>query len=67
MGMDKNTVIGFVLIGVLLIGMFYFNSRSNQAYQAEQKRIEDSIAATKPKIDIKAATLDSLKADSIRK
>ena len=27
MGMDRNTVIGFVLIGMLLIGMFYFNSQ----------------------------------------
>ena len=32
MGMDRNTVIGFVLIGALLIGMFYINSQSNQAY-----------------------------------
>ncbi|MBL0057503.1 MAG: membrane protein insertase YidC [Chitinophagaceae bacterium] len=67
MGMDRNTVIGFILIGVLLVGMFYFNSRSNQAYLAEQKRIEDSIAATKPKINVTAARLDSLKADSLRK
>ena len=65
--MDRNTVIGFVLIGALLIGMFYFNSRSNQAYLTEKKRVEDSIAATKPKLDTVAAKLDSLKADSIRR
>ena len=41
MGMDKNTVIGFVLIGALLIGMFIMNSRSNQAYVTEKKRVED--------------------------
>jgi cephalosporin hydroxylase len=29
MGMDRNTVIGFVLIGMLLMGMFYFNSQEN--------------------------------------
>ena len=28
MGMDKNTVIGFVLIGALLIAMLMFNSKS---------------------------------------
>ena len=67
MGMDRNTVIGFVLIGILLIGMFFFNSRSNQAYQVEQKRIEDSIALTRPKADTLAARIDSLKADSLRK
>ena len=67
MGMDRNTVIGFVLIGVLLIGMFYINSRSNQAYQAEKKRVEDSIAATKPKQDLGAIRVDSLKKDSLIK
>ena len=51
MGMDRNTVIGFVLIGVLLMGMFYFNSKSRLAYEGEQKRIADSIAATIPKMD----------------
>ena len=67
MGMDRNTVIGFVLIGVLLIGMFYINSRSNQAYLAENKRVEDSIAATKPKVDLITAKIDSVKKDSLIK
>ncbi len=65
--MDRNTVIGFVLIGALLIGMFYINSRSNQAYLAEKKRVEDSIAATKPKVDTLAAKLDAAKTDSLAK
>jgi len=67
MGMDKNTVIGFVLIGVLLIAMFIINSRSNQAYITEKKRIEDSIAATKPRVDVVAAKMDSLISDSLQK
>jgi len=49
MGMDRNQVIGFVLIGILLIGMFAINSQSRLAYEAEQKRVKDSIAALKPK------------------
>ena len=49
MGMDRNTVIGFVLIGLLLMGMFYINNKDNRAYLAEQKRIADSIAAAAPK------------------
>ena len=60
MGMDKNTVIGFVLIGALLIAMFVINSRSNQAYLTEKKRVEDSIAATRPQVDPVAAQKDSL-------
>ncbi len=67
MGMDRNTVIGFVLIGMLLIGMFYFNSTGNQAFLAEQKRIEDSIAKTRPKVDTIALVRDSLMADTMRK
>ena len=65
MGMDKNTVIGFVLIGALLVAMFIFNSRSNQAYTVEKKRIEDSIAATKPKADPALVIKDSLVKDSL--
>jgi YidC/Oxa1 family membrane protein insertase len=66
MGMDRNTVIGFILIGILLIGMFYMNSRSRLAYEAEQKRLADSIAATQPKKDTLAARIDSLKVDSVK-
>ena len=65
MGMDKNTVIGFVLIGALLIAMFIINSRSNQAYMTEKKRVEDSIAAAKPKIDPVLALKDSIIKDSL--
>lgn len=64
--MDRNTVIGFVLIGLLMMGMFYFNSRGSQALQAEQKRVADSIAKTKPKLDTVAFRKDSLNAETIR-
>ncbi len=65
MGMDKNTVIGFVLIGVLLIAMFIINSRSNQAYLTEQKRVADSIAATKPKADTITTVKDAILLNSL--
>ncbi|MBI3883193.1 MAG: membrane protein insertase YidC, partial [Sphingobacteriales bacterium] len=65
--MDRNTLIGFILIGALMVGMFYFNSKGNQAYLADQKRIEDSIARFKKPIDAITAKLDSLKYDSARK
>ena len=45
MGMDRNTVIGFVLIGVLLIGMLFFNNRNSEALKAENQRKADSAAA----------------------
>ena len=64
---DKNTIIGFSLIGLLLFGMMYFNNKNQQAYQKEEKRKADSVEATKPKVDPKLAVLDSLKTDSIKK
>ncbi len=67
MGMDRNTVTGFVLIGILLIGMFYFNSKNRLAYEADKLRVEDSIKALQPKVDTATAKLDSLKADTLKK
>lgn len=66
MGMDRNTVIGFILIGVLMMGMFYFNSKNRQEWEASQKKYNDSIAALKPKVDSNALVLDSLKKDSLQ-
>lgn len=70
MGMDRNTVIGFVLIGILLIGMFVMNSQSNQALQVQkmkQQRIDDSLKAVKAKANQAVAYNDSLKNDSLLK
>ncbi|MFC4262221.1 membrane protein insertase YidC [Ferruginibacter yonginensis] len=68
--MDRNTLIGFGLIGALLIGMFVINSKSKQAYDKEQaaiaKRIADSLALIKPKVDSVALKLDAQKADSLK-
>lgn len=74
MKMDRNQVIGFVLLAVLLFGYFYINSKNQREYQvakaqyedslAREKYIRDSIAsldelANKPLINV-----DSLSADS---
>ncbi len=52
---DKNTVIGFVLIGLLFIGYFYFTNRTQQALMLEKQHQEDSIdrikALTAPQVD----------------
>ena len=42
--MDKNTITGLVLIGILLVG-FSFPSRPSEEQIAAQKRYYDSIAA----------------------
>ena len=64
--MDRNTVIGFVLIGALLIAMMMINNKGSQAFKNENKRIADSITASLPKENRVLVQLDSLKADSMK-
>ncbi len=67
MGMDRNTVIGFVLIGLLMMGMFWFNSTGQKEAQA-QKRHDDSVAlANKKNIDPAVVAKDSANKENVRK
>lgn len=51
MGMDRNTVIGFLLLGLLFIGYIFYNSQGKQALEKQQQHIKDSLDKLKPKID----------------
>lgn len=66
---DKNTIIGFVLLGILFIGYFWFTSKQQHAAQEIQKHIDDSTArvnaAKAPVVDTLAAKIDSVKNDSL--
>ncbi len=68
---DKSTVIGFILLGVLFFGYFWYTSNSQQGYLAEKKRVEDSIAKANPvkiiPVDTVAVKTDSLRRDSAQK
>ena len=67
MGFDRNTIIGFVLIGLLMVGMLFFNNRDSQAYQKEQKRIADSLAfVRKSSVDTSTAIQDSIHNAALR-
>jgi len=44
MGLDRNTVIGFVLLGLLLFVYLYINTKSSHELEAHQKHIQDSVA-----------------------
>ncbi len=66
MGFDKNTIIGFSLIGVLLVAMMVINNNSKVAFEKQQKLIADSIALLKPKVDTTLTKIDALKADSLK-
>jgi YidC/Oxa1 family membrane protein insertase len=65
---DKNTVIGFVLLGILMFLYFWYTSQQQNAIIEMKKREEDSlakVAATRMKlVDTIALKTDSLKRDS---
>ena len=57
--MDRNTVIGFVLLAVLLFLYLFLSTRSSQELQAERKKTEDSLALVKKTRDSVAALSDT--------
>ena len=65
--MDKNTLIGLLLMGVVIFGFMWLNQPS-EAELAEQQRQMDSIAAaqqTERQRDISAGDVDTLSNDEI--
>lgn len=68
---DKNTIIGFVLLGILFFVYFWYTNKQQAALQASEKRAQDSITAVnaakvKP-VDPAVARLDSLRRDSLNR
>jgi YidC/Oxa1 family membrane protein insertase len=64
MQMDRNTIIGFVLLAGLFFGYFWFTRQGQLEAEKNQKHIRDSIAAIQPKFDTTLARMDSAKRDS---
>lgn len=48
MKFEKNSVIGIVLLGLLLIGYFYFTRQAQIQLEVTQKRMSDSLALIAP-------------------
>lgn len=71
MNFDRNTIMGFVLLGLLFVGFFWINSRDQKRYQAQrakQEAYDDSVRkASQPKVDTTSAKLKAIEADSIDK
>src|SRR5690349_19459697 len=44
MNMDRNTVIGFVLLAVLLFAYLFFSTKGSQEAERQKKAYEDSVA-----------------------
>lgn len=71
MNLDKNTVVGFVLLGILFFVFFWYTNKQQQAAAEYQKHVQDSIArvnASKvPPVDTMQVKMDSLRNDSLTK
>jgi YidC/Oxa1 family membrane protein insertase len=61
MGMDRNTIIGFVLLGVLLFIYLFTASKNNQQLERQRLRESDSVAAIKKQQEALHVTHDSVK------
>ena len=67
MNLDRNSIIGLVLLALLFFGYFYYTRQGQIELELQQKRIKDSIARLAPQVDPKTRTLDSLRADTLHK
>ncbi len=65
---DKNTVIGFVLLGVLFFMYFWYSNKQQTAILETKKKQEDSLArvnaAKRPVVDTATMQLDAARRDS---
>ncbi|RYY90554.1 MAG: membrane protein insertase YidC [Chitinophagaceae bacterium] len=59
MNFDRNTIIGFVCLALLFLGMFFYTSREQKAYQVQKARQDSINNAHKPKADPVAVRRDS--------
>lgn len=67
MKLDRNSVIGFVLLALLFFGYFYFTRQGQIELEVKQKQIRDSLAKIQPPADPIARQADSLKADTLNR
>lgn len=70
MNLDRNSIIGFVLLAILMFVFFWYTGKQQQSYVQNQKHIEDSIARVKAlsnQFNNPVARLDSLHKDSAEK
>lgn len=49
--MDRNTVIGFVLLALLFFGYFYYTRQGQLVAEEQKQHIQDSLSKIKPGID----------------
>ena len=61
MGFDRNTVIGFVLLGLLLFAYLFISTKNSQELQKQKQVYEDSIAKVKAREEAQVRLQDTSK------
>jgi YidC/Oxa1 family membrane protein insertase len=67
MQIDRNSVIGFVLLALLFFGFFYFTQQGQREARLKEQTVKDSLAKLQPKIDPQLVKIDSLRRDTIQR
>ncbi len=67
MKLDRNSVIGFVLLALLFFGYFYYTRQGQIELEVKQKRAQDSLAKLQPVVDPQVRLTDSLQADTLNR
>jgi YidC/Oxa1 family membrane protein insertase len=62
MGMDRNTIIGFVLLGLLLFTYLFTATKSSHELQRQKQHREDSLALIQKQQEARMAAHDTTKA-----
>ena len=57
--MDRNTVIGFVLLAILLFAYMFISSKNSRELEVQKKRYEDSVAVVNAQKQAAAAKKDT--------
>lgn len=66
--MDRNTIIGFVLLAALFFGYFYYTRQGQLVLEKQKQHLQDSIDRLKPKTDTTGlAKINPSKVDSTTK
>ncbi len=64
MGMDKNSVIGFVLLAILFFGYFFYTQQGQRALEKESKQVRDSVSKNNSTTNVTVSTKDTTAKDS---
>src|ERR1700689_2607463 len=61
MGTDRNTIIGYVLLGILLLTYIFISTKSSQDLAKQKKIFDDSVALVKKHQDSVLRKADTAK------